>query len=119
MFGKKDHISIVIEDNVLKIARVKLNNGKLLIQKVDRVTLPSPVISPKDQKPETDAFEDLDIDNVLTDDTIFGIDDKEEDKDVIDEIAEGAEEDDLGIENLDDYTKQSDDILDLDFVVET
>ncbi len=116
MLSKKEHVSITLEDNVLKVTKVKLSGGKLVIQKVEQVRLVSELVQPKEMA-ETEAFSDIDIDNVLTDDTVFGIEDIEDDSDLIESISE--DDDSLGIENLYEFTQETDGIMDLDLVEET
>ena len=112
MLGKQEHISIMLEGNSLKVTRLKVSDKKVQILKVDKFTLVTP-LERVTEKPDTDAFEDIDIDNVLTEDAIFGIDDTEDE--IVDDLSSLDLDEDL---NLDDI-ESSDEMVDLDLVDET
>lgn len=114
MLGKQEHISIMLEGNSLKVTRLLATDKKVQILKVDKFTLITP-LERAAEKPETDAFEDIDIDNVLTEESIFGIDDTDDEDSIGDELDVLDLDEELNLDEIDSPS----DMVDLDLVDET
>ncbi len=107
MFGSNEYTGIVIEDNLLKIARVKTEKGKVHLVKLDRISLVEDLKSGRTQASgamNEEEFVDEDADS------IFGLEESEE---VTQEEPEEINLDDMEDEGMED------DMLSLDMVEDT
>ena len=121
MLQNKTYTGIVVEDDSLKIARIKLSGKKISLVSLDQVRLVENLRKKKGGKsspdPDTDVFGDVD-DSLDDEDLIFGL---EEDSD--DNEDEGLDlesfEDDLDDLDFDDLDEGADTIVDTDMVDES
>ncbi len=112
MFGSKEFIGLVLEDEAIKMAHVKVEGDKLHLLKLDKYSLVEPIKSKtteqQDSFEETDTFEEEDAD------AIFGFDDEDEAEED-DELAE------LDLDNLEEEESEGespDELMALDMVDE-
>lgn len=121
MLQNKTYTGIVVEDDSLKIARIKLSGKKISLVSLDQVRLVENLRKKKGAKPEPDTDTDVfgDVDGSLDDeDLIFGL---EEDSDDNQEEGLNLEsfEDDLDDLDFDDLDEGADTIVDTDMVDES
>lgn len=114
MFGKKDYIGLAVQDDVIRVARVRVNGKTPTVIKLDKFSLVEKIkTNTKTQQLESGAdneasFEDEDADD------IFGLEEDEED-----EMAEDEEEDlDLSALEDDDFDDEGGDEFAMDMVEE-
>lgn len=122
MFQNKTYTGIVVEDDSLKIAKVKLTGKKITLVSLDQVRLVEPLKKKKGGKPQPEADADVfgDVDNSLDDeDLIFGLEEDDEDDEIGELDLENFEDDldDLDFDNLEE--EGPDEIVDTDMVDES
>lgn len=122
MLQDKIYTGITVDDDALKVAKVKLSGGKITLVSLDKVRL----VEPLKRKKKEAAGEDQDdifggIDDDLDGDEIFGLDDDEDRSDEDNELDLESLDDDL--EDLDDFgieePEGTDEIVDTDMVDES
>lgn len=113
MFGPKEFVGLVLEDNAIKMARVKTEGKKLHLLKLDKISLVEPIKSKA--KAQEDVFEAADAFDESDDaDSIFGFEDEDDaDEDLSDEVLGDLEMDDL------DEEESEDELMSLDMVEES
>lgn len=115
MFGSKEFVGLVLEDNAIKVARVKSEGNKLSLLKLDKVSLVEPIkTKPKVQENVFDNADTFDEDDDA--DSIFGFDEEDEGEevdDISDEVLEDLEFEDLK------EGESSDDLMAIDMVEES
>lgn len=99
MFQNKTYTGIVVDDDSLKIAKVKLSGKKIALVSLDEIRLVEPLRKKKRER--QDQEQDVFGESIDDEDLIFGLDENLD-----------SNEDDLGELDLDNF---SDDIDDLDF----
>jgi hypothetical protein len=123
----KNYTGIILENEALKVAVVRVVNKKIELVKLDKFTLINPLERSVSQEQQEDVFGDLDSD--LSDDSVFDLDlDSALEADDLDD--QGAPElnledeilgdlgDDIDIE-LDELDQADDELVDVDMVDET
>jgi hypothetical protein len=111
MAGKKLYTGFILEDDAIKIARISVSGKKASLEKLDKIKLVNPLQKAVVGNEASEVFEDFDAD--LEDDSIFGLDD---DLDLDLDFEEDQDQDsdsddlDLGLDDLED----DDDILNVD-----
>lgn len=122
MIGNKIYTGLVVDDDFLKVARIRVSNKKVTLLSIDKVRLVDKINKKGKQEEKQESEEDIfgGIDESLDDeDTIFGL---EEESDEVEE-EEGAEidlenfDDDLGDLDFDDL-ESGDEIIDTDMADE-
>jgi Tfp pilus assembly protein PilN len=122
MVGNKIYTGIVIEGDSLKVAKIRVTNGKVNLLSLDKVRLVEELKQKEkttEELHEEDIFDTID-DSLDDEDVIFGIDvsGKEEDED--DEGGIDLENIDDDLDDLDfDDLESSDEIVDTDLVDES
>lgn len=123
MFQNKTYTGIVVEDDSLKIAKVKLAGKKITLVSLDQVRLVEPLKKKKSGKPEPETDGDVfgEADDSLDDeDLIFGLEEDNDDDDEIGELDLENFEDDLDDLDFDDLGEEgTDEIVDTDMVDES
>lgn len=118
MLQNKTYTGIVVEDDSLKIARIKLSGKKISLVSLDQVRLVENLNRKKGSKSEpeidTDVFGDMD-DSPEDEDLIFGLDDDNENE----ELNLDSFEDNLDDLDFDDLDEEADAIVDTDMVDES
>ncbi len=118
MAGKKIYTGIVLEDDSLKIARIRVSGKRASLVKLDKVKLIEPLEkSGSSDEPVEDVFDSFD--DGLEDESIFGIDDQPDDSET-EENTTDAGEDDLDLDfDLDLDEGGDDELVDMDMVEES
>jgi len=107
MFGNKEYIGLALQDDIIRVARMRIDGKKLKLVKLDRFSLVEKIKTDY----QSEALEDNDQEVSFEDedaDSIFGLE----------EGAQEAEEEEINFDDLDDLDEESDD-LSLDMVEET
>lgn len=121
----KLHTGIVLENEALKVAVVRVSGKKMELVKLDKFTLIKPLEKNSAAEQQEDVFKDLDSD--LSDDSVFDLDldaaleagdeDEKNEIDLEEEILGDLSDDiDLDIEELE---QSGDELVDVDMVDET
>ncbi|MEX2605657.1 MAG: hypothetical protein WD361_15720 [Gracilimonas sp.] len=122
MVGNKIYTGIVVDDDSLKVAKIKISGKKVTLVSLDKVRLVESIEKKNKESREAEHDEDIfgGIDDSLDDeDAIFGLDESEDDDDEeIGELDLENFEDDLDDLDFDDL-EGSDEIVDTDMVDET
>ncbi len=114
MAKNKLYTGVSLEDDVIKIARISISGNQATLEQVDRVKLVSAL---KKSETETEVEEIFDGFGDLEDDSIFGIEDTDDDELEFDIESDDGENDDLDLD-LDFDDLEDDDILDVDDMAE-
>lgn len=121
MLKDKIYTGITVDDDALKVAKIRLSGGKVTLISLDKVRLVEP-LKRKRKEASTETEDDIfgGIDDDLDSDEIFGLDEESQsDKD--NELNLDSLEDDL--EDLDDFDIEepegTDEIVDTDMVDES
>lgn len=122
MLQNKTYTGIVVEDDSLKIARIKLTGKKVSLISLDQVRLVESLRKKETNRTEPDEVTDVfgDVDDSLDDeDLIFGLEEGGDNEDDGDELDLESFEDDLDDLDFDDLDEGADAIVDTDMVDET
>jgi len=113
MFGTKEYVGLALQDDVIRVARLRVEGKKLSLVKLDRFSLVEKVKTEvpaqvSDESESADLLEDEDADS------IFGLEEEEE-EDQAEEIDFGdleEESEDLSLDMVDETdSEQSNDLL--------
>jgi len=111
MIGNNEYTSISLDGSSLKVSRVLVSAKQLKILRIDKFNLVDKLENaPKQAEKESEPYEEMELDDVLADEEIFGIDD--DDDTGIDLSADL--EDEFNFDNLD----EEDELVDVDLVDE-
>jgi Tfp pilus assembly protein PilN len=80
MFGKKDYIGFAIQDDVIRVARLRVNGDAPKIVKLDQFSLVEKIKKDTQTKLESDSEDDVSYDEEEAD-SIFGLEEDEEEED--------------------------------------
>jgi len=100
MFGKKEYVGLTIQDDVIRLARIRVDGKDLKLIKLDRYSLVEKLKNETQQRQvdETSAEDFDELEEEHDADSIFGLAEEEEDdgdNDIdLSELEEGAEEED-------------------------
>ncbi|MDX1638271.1 MAG: hypothetical protein R3281_09890 [Balneolaceae bacterium] len=112
MFGSKDFTGVVLEGDLLKIARVRIEKGKLHLVKLDKISLVESLGSGESAATAQTA-EEMDIEADADADSIFGLEESES--------APGADQiEEIDLEDMEETGGggADDDLMSLDMVEE-
>jgi len=109
MLGNKEYTSLSLDGNTLKMARVAVNGKAVRVLRIDKFNLVDKLESVPTETEES-AFEDLDLDDVLDEESIFGIEGDDNDSGLDDDLDEDL--------NFDDF-EEEDTLVDVDLVDES
>ncbi|MGN8226579.1 PilN domain-containing protein [Gracilimonas sp. BCB1] len=121
MLSNKTYTGIVVDEEFLKVARIKINGKKVSLVSLDKVRLVESLkgkAKAAREEETVDVFDSID-DSLDDEDVIFGLEEEEEDQtEELDLDAFEDDLDDLDFDDLDDL-EGSDEIVDTDMVDET
>lgn len=115
MLGEKEFTGIVLDNDLLRVARLKVQGKKLHLVKLDKYSLAEPiketVREPEHAFDTAGGSETEDEDS----DSIFGLDDD----DLEGALEDTTEDDDLSFDDFEDEPSEENDAMSLDMVEET
>ncbi|WP_421774670.1 PilN domain-containing protein [Gracilimonas sp.] len=121
MLSNKTYTGIVVDEEFLKVARIKITGKKVSLVSLDKVRLVESLkgkAKAAKEEETVDVFDSID-DSLDDEDVIFGLEEEEEDQtEELDLDAFEDDLDDLDFDDLDDL-EGSDEIVDTDMVDET
>jgi Tfp pilus assembly protein PilN len=104
MFGKKEYIGLAIQDDMVRVARLRVSGSDVKLVKLDRFSLVEKVKTDSQiQEMDSDDEISMDMDQDEDADSIFGLEEEEEDD----------EDDDLDLSELEDEDEDQDMALDM------
>ncbi|MTI86700.1 MAG: hypothetical protein FH748_01890 [Balneolaceae bacterium] len=108
MIGPKEYTGIVVDDDSIRIARIEVSGKKIVLVDLDQVKLVSKLLKKAKEKEEPHAekeniFEDLD--DALTDESIFGVEEEEDEIEGVSIEELDDDFDDIDFDNLEDETE--------------
>lgn len=110
MFGKKEYVGITLQDDVIRVARLRVDGKKLKLVKLDRFSLVEKIktettVVEAQGSNQADPFEDEDADS------IFGLEEEEEPEEEDIDFGD-LEDDELSLDMVDESEgSQSNDLL--------
>lgn len=109
MFGNKEYVGLALQDDVIRLARMRVDGKKLKLVKLDQFSLVEKIDS--DYQPDAlgEGDQDLSVEDNEDADSIFGLEE---------EASEPEEEEEFDFGELEDTDEESDD-LSLDMVEES
>lgn len=112
MIGNNEYTSISLDGDSLKISRVIVTGKSLKVVRIDKFKLVDKLENLPQKETQKEAYEEMELDDVLGDEEIFGIEEDDEDELNLDLDADIEDE-----FNFDDLEKE-DDLVDVDLVDE-
>jgi len=120
MFGSKKYTGLAIQDDVIRVARLRVDGNDIVLTKLDRLSLVEEVDA-EAQTPDMDG-DDSGFETDEGADSIFGLEEDEEEQDVDEDLdLSGLDDDeDLGLDMVDESeTPQSNEMLLYDILMDS
>ena len=120
MFGSKEYTGLAIQDDVIRVARLRVDGNDIVLTKLDRLSLVEEVDA-EAQTPDMDG-DDSGFETDEGADSIFGLEEDEEEQDVDEDLdLSGLDDDeDLGLDMVDESeTPQSNEMLLYDILMDS